>query len=53
MKKLLGLPFKLVAAPLFIGGLLIMAIGAVIVNGPEKTGQKLAKLAKAMEDLNK
>ena len=53
MKKLLALPFKIVAAPLFIGGLLIMAIGSCIINGPKKTGQKLAKLAKAMEDLNK
>ena len=53
MKKLIGFAFKLVAAPLFIGGLLVMAIGACIVHGPEKTGQKLAKLAKAMDELNK
>ena len=53
MKKLLALPFKLVAAPLFITSLVVLAIGGLILNGPAKTGQKLAELSKAIDSLNK
>ena len=52
MKKLLALPFKLVAAPLFIGGLLILVIGGLILNGPAKTSQKVSELAIALKRLN-
>jgi hypothetical protein len=55
MKKLLALPFKIVALPLFIAALLILVIGGLILNGREKTNQKLsefAKVAKAMNNLN-
>ena len=51
MKKLLALPFKLVAAPLFIAAPLILAIGGLIINGREKTGKTIMELAKAMENI--
>jgi hypothetical protein len=51
MKKLLALPFILPAASLLIAGLLVIAIGGLILNGPAKTGQKLAELAKAIASL--
>ena len=51
MKKLLALPFTLVAAPLFIGGLVILVIGGLILNGPAKTNQKVSELAMAIKRL--
>jgi hypothetical protein len=51
MKKLLALPFKIVALLLFIAALLILVIGGLILNGREKTGRKIMELAKAMENI--
>ena len=49
MKKLLALPFKIVAAPLLTGGLVILVIGGLILNGREKTGRKIMALVNAMD----
>ena len=53
MKKLIGFAFKLVAAPLLIAGLLVIAIGGLILNGPAETSQKVSELAMALKRLNK
>jgi len=51
MKKLLTLPFKIVAGLLLVAGLLVLTIGGLIVNGPKKTGENLAKMSEALNGL--
>jgi hypothetical protein len=53
MKKLVALPFKLVAIPLLIITLIVLTVGSLIVNGKDKTSRNLATLNDAMAGLLK